>query len=106
MKNKKVGVVLICLLFVYVILSLLNSLYWSGFDDDSVITSVGSITDGVTLEALWIPGQLLGFFLGIIVGEDVTLIGSLLTFLIGALLLMRFFKLSLSDIVHTRKISE
>ncbi len=107
MKNKKVAVVLICLFFVYVMLSLFNSLYWtSAYNENFIVNSLGAITDGEALEVVWIPGQLPGFFLTLIIGEDVTIIGALCTFLIGAWIIMRIFKLSVTDLIGIRKISE
>jgi hypothetical protein len=107
MKNKKVAVVLICLFFVYVMLALFNSLYWtSAYDGNLIVTGVGTITDGEALEIVWIPGQLFGFFLTMIIGDDVTIAGALCTFLIGAFIIMRFFKLSITELIGTRRIPE
>jgi hypothetical protein len=106
-RNKKVAVIFICLFFVYVMLSMFNSLYWAaGFDDSPLVASIGSLTDGETLEIVWIPGQVLGFFLTLIIDADVTIVGALLTFLVGTFIITRLCKLSVSELMGARRISQ
>jgi hypothetical protein len=99
MKNKKAAFILICLFFVYVVLTLFNTLYWtSSFEDNMLVKSIGGITDGEILEVIWIPGQLPGFILSTLADEDVTIPAALFTFLAGAFIIMKLFRLSFSDL--------
>lgn len=107
MKNKTAAFSLSCLFFVYVLLSMFNSLYWSSsYKDNVFIENVGGITDGEALEVIWIPGQFVGFFLSLIADQDLTITSSIITFLIGILIIMRMFKVSWSDLHIGRRRTE
>jgi hypothetical protein len=99
MKNKKAAFILICLFFVYVVLALFNTLYWTpSYDDSMFVESIGGITDGEMLEVMWIPGQFPGFVFSTIADADLTIPAAVFTFLAGAFIIMKVFKLSFSDL--------
>jgi hypothetical protein len=105
MTNKKAAFILMCLFFVYVVLTLFNTLYWtSSYEDNTLVKAIGGLTDGEMLEVIWIPGQFAGFFLSTIADEDVSIPAALLTFLAGVFIIMKLFKLSFSDLnIRSRK---
>jgi hypothetical protein len=99
MKNKKAPIILICLFFVYVVLASFNTLYWTpSYEENALIKSIGGITDGEMLEVMWIPGQFAGFVFSTIADTDLTIPAAVFTFLAGAFIIMKVFRLSFPDL--------
>ena len=89
----------ITLFLVYVTLAtfnlLLSNYYYQG---DRAVRAIGGLTDFGTFDFIWTPGWILGFMLGTRLGDEGTFIGQTITFLIGAIIILRLFNISLKEL--------
>jgi hypothetical protein len=90
----------VILFAVYVTLStfnlLLSNYYYQG---NKTVTAIGGLTDFGTFDFIWTPGWLLGFILGTSFGDKGTFLGQIVTFLIGAIIILRLFNISMKELV-------
>lgn len=106
-KNKKFAIVCIGLFFVYMVLALFNSMYWTPpYEDNVLVQSMGELTDGKTLELIWIPGQFLTFVFNTIAGTDVMFFAALFTFVGGSYVILKLFKLSVKELFMSSRPGE
>ncbi len=89
----------VTMFLVYIILStfnlLLSNYYYQG---SRTVRAIGGLTDFGTFDFVWTPGWLLGFVLGKSFGDTGTFVGEAITFLVGAIIILRLFNISLKEL--------
>ncbi|MBA4056450.1 MAG: hypothetical protein C0490_17170 [Marivirga sp.] len=98
-RKKRWALFWITMFLVYMVLStfnlLLSNYYFQG---DRIVKVIGGLTDFETFDSIWTPGWLLGYLLGTSFGNQGTFLGQIITFLIGALIILRLFNISLKEL--------
>ena len=89
----------VTIFLVYMVLSTFNLLLSNYYyQDNPTVRAIGGLTDIGTFDFIWTPGWLLGFILGTSFGDKGTFIGQITIFLIGAIIILRFFNISLNEL--------
>ena len=79
--------------------NLLFSNYY--FQGNRIVRAIGGFTDFGTFDFIWTPGWLLGFMLGTSLGDKGTFTGQIITFLIGAIIILRLFNISMKRLADS-----
>ena len=89
----------VTMFFVYMVLSTFNLLLYNYYyQGKPTVRAIGELTDIGAFDFIWTPGWLLGFILGTSFGDKGTFIGQIIIFLIGEIIILRLFNVSLNEL--------